>query len=229
MKMLQTIRSSSLDRHSHSAAYAAIVLSGGYEEAGDQGRFRAEPGDVLLHERFETHINRLPISGAVVLNLMLPANVGFSAGLVRFSDPDSIIRLAERDESEAAYVLLSASPAVESRPADWPDELARSMIRNPSLGLAGWCRKNGLASWTVSRGFSQVFGVSPSAFRARVRARQAWQAICQGDDSMASIAIQLGFADQSHMTRSVKQLTGMSPRCWTGSANGFKTPGYVRV
>jgi AraC-like DNA-binding protein len=37
------------------------------------------------------------------------------------------------------------------------------------------------------------------------------------------IAAHLGFADQSHMTRSVRWLTGMAPQAWRFPANGFKT------
>ncbi len=70
--MWQTIRSSVFNRHSHEHAYAAIVLSGGYEEAGDHGRFKVQAGDVVLHERFEAHINRFSASGATVLNLPSP-------------------------------------------------------------------------------------------------------------------------------------------------------------
>jgi AraC-like DNA-binding protein len=69
-----------------------------------------------------------------------------------------------------------------------------------------------------------VFGVSPEAFRARIRARHALKSIQNTEAPLASIAAELGFADQSHMTRSVKQLTGIGPQAWRSSAaNGFKT------
>jgi AraC-like DNA-binding protein len=40
---------------------------------------------------------------------------------------------------------------------------------------------------------------------------------------MASIAAELGFSDQAHMSRSVKHLTGVQPQAWRCLANGFKT------
>jgi hypothetical protein len=43
--MWQSIRASALGRHVHEEAYAALVLSGGYEEAGDHGRFQVKAGD----------------------------------------------------------------------------------------------------------------------------------------------------------------------------------------
>jgi AraC-like DNA-binding protein len=83
--------------------------------------------------------------------------------------------------------------------------------------------RNGLAPWTLSRGFAQVFGVSPEAFRARARARQARKSIETSAEALAQIAADLGFADQSHMTRGVKQLTGMAPKALRAAANRFKT------
>jgi hypothetical protein len=39
-----------MPRHRHLQRYAAIVLSGGYVEAGDAGRMRVRAGDVLVHD-----------------------------------------------------------------------------------------------------------------------------------------------------------------------------------
>ncbi len=216
MAVWQTIRSSSFSRHSHEHAYAAIVLSGGYEEAGDHGRFRVKAGEVLLHDRFEAHVNRFLVSGAVVLNLRLPGVCSVRPGIAALLDPDSIVQSAERSVTEAAHVLLSAIKLQQSAIYDWPDELASALIANPSLCLSRWSRARGLKPWAVSRGFMQVFALSPSAFRARTRARQAFKAITTNLEPMANIAADLDFADQAHMTRSVKQLTGKSPRDWRG-------------
>jgi AraC-like DNA-binding protein len=110
-----------------------------------------------------------------------------------------------------------------SQPADWPDELFAALMRNPSLKLSQWGEENGIAPWTLSRGFALVFGVSPETFRARIRARHALKSIQDTEAPLASIAAELGFSDQSHMTRSVKQLTGIGPQVWRYAANGFKT------
>ena len=221
--MWQTIRSSVFDRHSHEHAYAAIVLSGGYEEAGDHGRFRVEAGDVVLHERFEAHINRFSDSGAVVFNLPLPAGRSFVPGLAKVEDIDSILRAANSNQVEAADLLFSMVTARRAEYADWPDELASALIANPSLSLSRWGEIKGLTPWAVSRGFMQVFGLSPSAFRARTRTRHAWKAIETSEETLVHIAAQLGFSDQPHMTRSVKQMTGVGPKAWRVAANRFKT------
>jgi AraC-like DNA-binding protein len=229
MRMWQTIRASALGRHVHEKAYAALVLSGGYEEAGDHGRFRVKAGDVIFHEQFEAHLDRFSETDAVVLNLRLPVGCSYTPGISRAVDPDSVARVAERSCRDALDLLFSVAISRTPQPADWPDELAAALMLNPSLKLSLWGETNGIPPWAVSRGFGLVFGVSPEAFRARTRARRALKSIQNTQASLASIAAELGFADQSHMTRSVKQLTGIAPQAWRSAANGFKTRRSVGV
>ena len=92
--MWQSIRASALGRHVHEEAYAALVLSGGYEEAGDHGRFQVKAGDVVFHEQFEAHLDRFSETGAGVLNLRLPIGCSYTPGAARVADPDSVVRLA---------------------------------------------------------------------------------------------------------------------------------------
>ena len=223
MLMWQTIRSGVFGHHSHDQAYAAMVLFGGYEEAGDQGRFRVEAGDVVLHERFEAHLNRFSGSVAVVLNLPLPNRYSFLTGPASVADPDSIVRVAESNSEQAADLLLSTLTVRATSYADWPDELAANLMENPSLNLSQWGERRGLTPWGLSRGFMQVFGLSPSAYRARTRARHAWKAIETSEEPLAQIAAHLGFSDQPHMTRTVKKLTGVAPQTLRTAANRFKT------
>jgi AraC-like DNA-binding protein len=229
MRMLQSIRASVLSRHSHDQAYAALVLSGSYEEAGDHGRFQVKTGDVVFHDQFEAHLDRFSAGGAVVLNLPLPPGSSYTPGIARVPDPDSVARIAERNRRDAISLLFSLAVSRTPPPADWPDELAAALIRNPSLKLSPWAEINGIPPWTVSRGFALVFGVSPENFRARTRGRHALRHIQDTPAPLATVAAELGFADQSHMSRSVKQLTGMPPQAWRYAANGFKTRRHAAV
>jgi len=223
--MRQIIRTSSLDRHVHAAPYAALILAGGYEEAGDQGRFRVNAGDVIFHDAFEAHLDRFLKREAIVLNLRLAPTSCYTIGFGRVRDPDRVVRVAETDRNAAADLLLSSSISGAPQLADWPDELAARLLECPAVKLSAWSEQKGIAPWTISRGFVQVFGVSPEAFRARVRAQKAWKAVQGTTVSLAAIAAELGFADQAHMTRSVKALTGHAPQAWRSAANRFKTGG----
>ena len=222
MRKHQIIRASLFGRHTHRNSYAAVVLAGSYEEAGDQGRFQVVAGDVVLHEAYEAHLNRFPGSEVVVLNLPLQKGMQFRSGLSKLSNPDAVVRAAEKDTCEAVQMLLCSSEQSASCAADWPDLLASDLLLDPDLRLGRWAATHGISSWELSRGFLRVFGITAEAYRLRIRARKALNAIQTTSDTLAAIAASHGFSDQSHMTRSVKQLTGYGPR-FLRLANGFNT------
>ena len=169
---------------------------------------------MVLHEPFEAHLDRIPTPGAVILNVYLPAHYAFRPGVGTVYDPDAIVRLAEKSEHEAAMMLLESAEVLQPELQDWPDELAAALIRDAELSLSFWSDETGISAWTLSRGFAKVFGISPSAFRARARIRQAWRAIQASNTPMSAIAAEYGFADQAHMSRGVKTLTGHCPTAW---------------
>ena len=203
-----------LPRHRHDRSYLALVLSGGYEEAGDRGHYRARAGNVMLHGPFESHLNRYDLQGSEVLNIPLPLQTEPSAAMMHIADPDTAVRLAERDPQQAVAFMLATMKPQPHRISDWPDELAHDLALNPHLRLQSWARERRLADATVSRGFRQVFGISPSAYRAQLRGRLAWRQITAGRSNLASIASHTGFCDQAHMTHTVRAITGQTPGAW---------------
>jgi hypothetical protein len=149
MRAWQTIRTSIIGRHVHKRAYAALVLSGCYEEAGDSGRHQVQTGDVVLHQAFEAHLDRFPTSGAVVLNIPLPAQYAFRSGVGRVDDPDAIVRVAEKGDWEAAALLLWSTEIRQQDFQHWADELAMSLAQkcvSQTLGLERSERHSGLGS-----------------------------------------------------------------------------------
>jgi AraC-like DNA-binding protein len=187
-------------------------LSGGYEEVGSNGRFHVRAGDVLLHNRFDAHFNRFERSGARLLNLSLKAGIG--SPVAHVDDPDAVARISEADPERASILLQQLMRPSTPQPEDWPDALAQDLIADPAIRLDWWARDRSLASATVSRGFRKVFGVSPVAFRAEVRAQRALRQIMHANVSLASTALDSCFADQAHMSRAIKAMTGRPPGWW---------------
>jgi Helix-turn-helix domain len=67
-----------------------------------------------------------------------------------------------------------------------------------------------VSSRTVERHFTRITGRSPGQVRQIARARQAVARLRAGE-AIADVAYELGYADQSHLTRDVKRLTGYTP------------------
>ena len=67
-----------------------------------------------------------------------------------------------------------------------------------------------VSSRTVERHFTRITGRSQRQVRQIARAREAAARLRTGE-AIADVAYELGYADQSHLTRDVKRLTGYTP------------------
>ena len=227
-----------MPRHRHDHGYVALVLGGGYVEAGDRGRLRVEAGQAVFHGAHESHRNEFFGIGARVLNLPLPglglpgtgsgakdarreaaADVlGAAPGEVlgHVDDADAIARLAERDPVQAADLLRRSFRPSTSRLEDWPDLLAAALAVDPALGIAEWADAMGIAPQSISRGFRLAYGVSPKRYRLELRVLQALRRLPGWRGSLAALAAEAGFADQAHFTRAVVAMTGRTPKQLAG-------------
>lgn len=203
------------DRHCHDDAFVAVVLEGGYQEAGDEGRFNVRPGDALIHHAYESHLDRFDAKGARVLVLTLPAELTRTPHVRgRVADPDRLVRLAEREGRAASALFAEMFVAASPSALDWPDLLADDLRRLEPFALSTWAEEKGVRAETLSRGFRAAYGCTPKAYRADVRARAAFAAARTGAEPFAAIAHRLHFTDQSHMTHAVAGLTGATPGWW---------------
>ena len=91
------------------------------------------------------------------------------------------------------------------------DQVRQALATDPGLGLADLGRVAGLSSYHVSRVFRRTTGVTISAFRARLKVRQALDRLAAGERDLAALAIGSRFADQAHLTRVVRRETGRTP------------------
>lgn len=95
--------------------------------------------------------------------------------------------------------------------------LQEHYAENVSLGQLA--RLVGLSPFHFSRVFAAEVGMPPHAFQTQVRVARA-RALLAAGWPVAQAAAQTGFADQSHLTRHFKRLTGVTPgRYQRGSKN----------
>jgi AraC-like DNA-binding protein len=195
-----------LTRHRHAAAYAALVLDGGYVEAGEHGRWYVTAGDVLVHGPFSIHANWVDRTGARVINLPLKAGPSVPPAF-RTGDARRLLELAA---AGGTISVLDVGTPLAPLQVDWPDALAAALRTDPGLSLRAWCQRAGLAPATVSRGFGATYGVTPARYRADVRLARALRRLDTGQP-LASLAHESGFADQAHLSRAVREATGLPP------------------
>jgi AraC-like DNA-binding protein len=199
--------------HTHSSGYAALLLGGSYLEAGDGGRRRAQAGHLIVHAPFSGHSDRMGAHGADIVNLPLGVGAALSLKSGIVDDPEAVLREV-RNAPEATERILAQHVRPAPREAELADLLAGALDQSPGLVIRTWAEAHHVSMRTLDRQFAKLYGITPAHYRWRARALAAWRAISRGEDSLTGIAHAHYFADQSHMSRSIKALTGFSPRRW---------------
>ena len=80
-----------------------------------------------------------------------------------------------------------------------------------SISMAEMAGKAGLSSTHFNRRFQALLRMSPKAYVLTFRVQEARRLLVATDGSMATIAVETGFYDQSHFTRNFRRITGMPP------------------
>ncbi|MCV7235788.1 helix-turn-helix domain-containing protein [Mycobacterium branderi] len=123
---------------------------------------------------------------------------------------------------QLAEELLALTAAALRQTTDGPApadarlvEQARAAIHDdhPAAdGLFPLATLLGASPYRLSRAFPRQLGVSLTRYRNRVRVGRALQLLQRDAGSLADVAAWLGFADQAHFTRVVREHVGQTPR-----------------
>ena len=153
----------------------------------------------------------LPTSPAIDLDHRLLLAAGS-----RGADPHE---LTEQAIVLAARVLEQADPqrVRAGRPATTQarraaaDGAREALTANPDCSLRDLARALALSPHHLSRVFHASTGHTIARYRMRLRTRAALERLAGGERNLARLAADLGFADQSHLCRVLRDETGRSP------------------
>lgn len=193
--------------HRHLTPYATLVLAGSYLEAGESGRWRIQPGMLVVHAAGEAHADWFGGSATELISFELERPL--AAGAYWCADADAIARTLLADHQPPDCCLSSLTPVAGE--TDWPDLLAAALRDDSALAIGDWAAVHGLRPESVSRGFARAYGVTPAAYRLGVRVKGAVNSLSEGSLPLAEIAFAHGFADQPHMTRALRAEIGCTP------------------
>lgn len=132
------------------------------------------------------------------------------------SDPHELV---ERTLVLAAGALEQSDPlpVAHGRPATLRAQRAAAdgareiLADNRERSLSELARELAVSPHHLSRVFRAATGNTISRHRMRLRARSALERLAGGEEDLARIAADVGFADQSHMCRVISQETGSTP------------------
>jgi AraC-like DNA-binding protein len=196
----------------------------------------ARPGDILRARRVETPgycrsliLEAGALSGYLAehqscleqlrLPLCLTMSLALRARFVTALDSlGSATSLLESQASITAFVAgLLAERAglgiVESKRGGDAAVHVRQRLQKDTTGevdLETLARETGLSRFQLLRAFKRRFGIPPQAYRMQMRIAMARKLLRSGM-APAGVAAELGFVDQSHMTRHFKRAVGITP------------------
>lgn len=204
-----------LPLHRHDDARLIVVLDGEVRETDLGGRHRYAKGDLLFRPPFCAHANsasgapssfmRLPVSKDVWRQMIrrngwrpLRGRIDLESRLHR-----SMLR-ASRCSNDIAALLSHPNNGCES--IDGRGGAADLQVEA--------IEARGLRPYEITRQFVRRFGLTPTAYRREERLQRAYFMLLLSNYSLARIAAECSYADQSHFSRELKSATGWSPRAF---------------
>ena len=98
------------------------------------------------------------------------------------------------------------------------------MHEDPATPIADIATALSVSHGHLDREFQRIVGLTPRRLARLLRVERLLEAIdIEGDVSWVDLAVQLGWADQSHMIRDVKRHTGSAPSAYLAARRAFAT------
>jgi len=226
-------RHTDFDTHRHDEAYLCLAVRGSYREWMGDGRVRAvSPGRALVYGAGSSHAVRTDSETVRIIHVSDPSGREWAAahplatGLLW---QIAFATAAERDDAADLHVeslvceLTSGPPdergdgvrgsARERSGRDWLQEM-RDRIRecfDQPISLSELARDRDRHPAHAARAFRARWGITPGAYLRRIRVAAAVQQLTETGAPPSAVALDTGFADQSHLGRWMRRYTGRTP------------------
>jgi AraC-like DNA-binding protein len=226
-------------KHSHENLYIAYVIEGSYIESTQHETKRCLPGSVVLHRTDEKHSNTSFAEKNRILNAeighgwfemydlnsaSIEKNINrnifqikliFSKLYSEYLINDNVTALAfETGILEAFNSVLTTDNFISGNRPEWvkkTEEILR--FEEPSkLDLTFLANETRVHPAHISRDFQRYFHCTMSEYVRRLKVEKAGEYLATGKYTLAEVAYQCGFADQSHFIRIFKKFKGITPQ-----------------
>jgi len=223
-----------LPRHEHPQATIAVILRGGFLGQYGASERDCAPMTLVVEPAGASHANRFGGLRTTVLTLSIAVDAlpavdavaraprftrdAYATGLARQADvelhrPDELTPLAVEALALELVTRLGRTSSEGGLPP-WLHE-ARDLLHErfaESLRLADIASAVGVEPDRLARAFRRVYREPVATYLRRLRVNAATELLVSGaSPSIAAIAAEVGFADQSHLTRTFVRVIGISP------------------
>src|SRR5579864_1948518 len=225
-----------LPLHQHNLSYFCFLVSGKYKETYGNTTIEYEPFSIALHPERYAHTDAIVQPQTTFFTIELgdrwSSGLGqpfdFSKWRLELQYGDAVwlaVRLlrAVLDETVDSLLVeacISEMLAIALRMLEH-DRAVRPWLANvktelqerfaEKITLDELARNAGLHIASLARGFRLAEGVTIGDYVQRLRVQHACRLLSQRTTTLAEIAQECNFSDQSHLTRIFKAITGTTP------------------
>ncbi len=227
----------SLQPHDHERAFLAVCISGAYSEIVASKTYERVASTVAFHPAHERHASQTSPAGARVISVVFSeACIPRFDAVLHTCSPKSfdlrpiapvLPRLKHelrRSDTAAALILeacvleivASMIRTTARPPSTWFQRVLREIEArfNEPLSIANLAEIAAVHPVHLAREFRRRTGRTIGQYIRELRVRRACEELRMTRLPLAEIALRAGFADQSHLCRWIKRLTGISSRQW---------------
>lgn len=227
--------------HAHERANLCIVLEGALTEWAGRSERDCPAATVIAKPQGEVHRDRFHERGACCVNVTIEHErlariheVHPALTEVRFEEDPALVAAGRRMSLELRRLdelsplvleglvleLIAALARTDRRRAPavpgWVEEAREFLHDNFSakVSLSAVALAIGRHPVTVAQHFRRRFGLSVGEYVRRLRVEHVARRLVAGQESLAQLADEAGFSDQSHMQRVFKACLGVTPTAY---------------
>lgn len=243
VEVVEIASSETFPRHAHDDFGIGLILEGAHSSWSATGQVEAQCGEIIATNPAEIHDGK-PVGGprrwrmiflapslvaemlsrpesTLEIQFAVAADTALRDLLVDTFDAligsdenhaeQSLALLLERTFSSTCASPEAASHTYSSDVQAVVDRIVDSPASPPRLVEVAELMK--MTKTAALRRFTRETGITPHAYAQQLRVRLARKQICTGTP-ISDVALRLGFADQSHLTRAFKRQFGAPPGHW---------------
>ncbi|HEX5577912.1 MAG TPA: helix-turn-helix domain-containing protein [Gemmatimonadaceae bacterium] len=230
-------------KHEHESSHVCVVLDGGFLERDRRSWRDVGPGTVRISgaTRHDIDFGREGASCLVMevefdtSTLPRPEFIERDERLIRLAD--GISRLSKmhdpisaiRKDDLATEFLAQVDRRLRGHAGPPPPWLvrARQLLHdsNGAASVTDIAREAGVHRVHVARTFRDHYGMSVTAYARKLRVHAALTMLATSSLPLSRLALESGYADQSHFTREIRAAVGATPRVVRESLNPRVPPG----
>ncbi len=228
-----------LPRHCHEHAYFCLIRRGTYREEYGNRQRTCGPLMLVFHPPEEFHAEHIDGEEVRSFNIEItPSWLRGIAGVVSLEQPSDfssgpLVGLAVRLLDEFEHTDASSPLIIEGLTLELLGLCAREARSGPAVPpwlrrvgvlltehctaaftLAGLAAEAGVHPGYLAGAFHRHFGCTVGAYLRLQRVDLACRHLAGSDAPLAEVALQAGFADQSHFTRILKRQLGLTPAAY---------------